>query len=551
MGKKIRIGLLIDDFSAPAWVYEMVGEIANSHYAEICLIVKRANTSAPKKFFQKWKAIYNHLLYLLFVKFERKYIRNEPDAFAPKDLQEHLKNIPVMEVVVTGKKHSDYFSPEDVTAIKKFEIDVFIRLGFRILKGDILTAAKYGIWSYHHGDNFINRGGPAGVWEIFEKSSTTGSVLQILTEDLDNGKILYRSWSATDPSIIRNLNNYYWKSLSFLPRKLKQLYEIGGPAFLEKIETENNKLAFYSNRLYKTPTNFRFLVLLISHVMKWLRLRIWNLFNFEQWILLYHFSKEPSISTSIYKYKSLIPPKDRFWADPFVMFKNSRYYIFIEEYIYKNKRGHISLIEMDEEGNMTSPVPVLERSYHLSYPFIFEHNTELYMIPETFDNKTIELYKSKNFPCQWEFDRVIMNNIEAVDSTIYFHNNKYWLFTNIKERKGASVMDELYIFYTDDPLTGNWLPHTCNPVISDVRKARSAGRLFIFNGLLYRPSQDCSVKYGYRVIFNEVVVLNENEYKERISSSISPDWNSKVIGTHTFSYDKNLTFIDALIKRKK
>ena len=62
---------------------------------------------------------------------------------------------------------------------------------------------------------------------------TTGSVLQILNEDLDNGRVIYRSHAKTDRSSVwRNRNNYYWKSAAFVTRKLRELAEYG-PAALE------------------------------------------------------------------------------------------------------------------------------------------------------------------------------------------------------------------------------------------------------------------------------------------------------------------------------
>ena len=89
----------------------------------------------------------------------------------------------------------DYLSDEDVSRIRAANVDVLLRFGFRILKGPILRAAKHGVWSYHHGDNQVNRGGPAGFWEVMLNRPTTGSVLQILNEDLDNGRVIYRSYA--------------------------------------------------------------------------------------------------------------------------------------------------------------------------------------------------------------------------------------------------------------------------------------------------------------------------------------------------------------------
>lgn len=90
-----------------------------------------------------------------------------------------------------------------------------------------------------------------------------------------------------------------------------------------------------------------------------------------------------------------------------------------------------------------------------------------------------------------------------------------------------------------------------NPVVSDVRSARPAGKLFYHNNRLYRPSQDCSAHYGYSLMLNEVDQLTETVYKEHVSTYIRPEWEKDVMGTHTLSNDHNLFVIDALITRRK
>ena len=106
------------------------------------------------------------------------------------------------------KQWSDYFDESDVDKIRDFKIDVLIRSGFGILRGSILDTAKYGIWSYHHGDSELNRGGPAAFWESMQSAPVTGSMLQILSEDLDNGEVLCRSYSCTETlSVQDNKNN--------------------------------------------------------------------------------------------------------------------------------------------------------------------------------------------------------------------------------------------------------------------------------------------------------------------------------------------------------
>ncbi len=546
---KLRIGLLLDDESACLWVYKMLEQIHLGDYAEIVLIVKKKASEQPQSVFNKRKNL-PFLFNNLYKKFERSFLKASPDAFRIVSLEPILKQIDILEVKCIEKKFSDYIVDTDIEKIKQYNIDVFLRLGFRILRGNILKSAKMGVWSYHHGDNFNYRGGPAGFWEVFKRDREVGSVLQILSEDLDGGEVLYRSWSTIYRTLEQSLNSYYWKTALFVPRKLKELHTKGEEKFFEKLRLENGKLCFYSERLYTTPRNSEFLSLFISNYWDWLKLNIWKIFNFEQWVLLYSFNQN-GLSTSLFRYKKLVPPKDRFWADPFVVFEEGKYFIFFEELIYKETKGHLSVIEIDKKGVTSQPKVILKKPYHLSYPFIFKYEDTYYMIPETEENANIQLYQSTNFPYEWKFKMNLMENVKAVDTTLFIEDGKFWMFTNIKVIDGGAYSEELFLFSSDSLFSNSWTSHPANPVVSDVKSARPAGRLFYKDGKLYRPSQDCSYKYGYATVINEVLVLNENEYKEVAVTKLLPNWSKEVSATHSFTYDNGLSVIDASVKRSK
>lgn len=551
MKKKLRIGILIDNHLIPNWAAKMLEVINSSKHSKIVLIVKKKQSLKRKEsFFYKFWKRRKIILYILFNKLDSKLFKNSPDAFALTDIKKIFK-CPEIEVYPKETKFSDTILSDDIKKIKQHNVDVFIRLGFRILRGEILNISKYGIWSYHHGDNNINRGGPAGVWEVLEKWDTTGVILQILSEDLDGGIVLDRSSSSTDKvSFSRNRNNYYWKALSMIPRKLDELYRLGENDFFDSINQEQAPFLYY-NRLFKAPSNLTVLKSFVRIYINKFYSKITSLFFFEQWILLFKLEEKNKLSTSFFRFKKILPPKDRFWADPFIMEKNENYYIFIEELIYKENKGKISVIVMDKNGNYSLPEVVLERDYHLSYPFLFEENDELYMIPETAQNKTIELFKCTEFPNKWEFCTNLMENVHAVDSTIIKKDNKYWLFCNIKENEGASTHDELFLFYSDSLFNQNWIPHHKNPIVSDVKKSRPAGNFFRLNNKLYRPSQNCGKRYGYGMSINEVRKLTESSYKENTVQYIYPNWEKHIKATHTIANTGRLTVIDAIYKRRK
>ena len=558
---KLKIGLLVDEMELSAWKYRMLEIIQQSDYAEIALIVQNSPPAEQQpqsvagkvatKFAsgQLWSAIVRKVL-TIGEKFLVDKPGQLPDASREIDSRQLLAGIEIIKVHPRRQHFSDHIEGDELAAIMARDIDVFVRLGFRILRGGILRSARYGVWSYHHGDNRVNRGGPPGYWEVMESTPETGSILQIISEDIDNGNVIYRSFSSTnDRSLTDNTSTFYWKTLHFIPRKLKDLHQNGDNQFFAQLKADNVHPQFYDRRLYKLSTNSELSILLWKKLLQKLSRKWYDLFYFNQWMLLYDIRE--GMSTSLWRFKHLTPPKDRFWADPFIIARDHKYYIYIEEFLYATQKGHISLIVMNKDGVFDAPVRVLETPYHLSYPFMFEFENDTYMIPESRANRTVELYKCTAFPHKWEFQKNLMENCDAADSTLFQWQGKWWLFVNQIETKGASLWDELFLYYSDSPLSENWIPHPRNPIVSDVKSARPAGQLIVRDARLYRPSQNCSGHYGYGFNICEITKLTETEYEEKIVSKVEPKWDKHVIATHTINYADGLTVIDGQLRRRR
>jgi hypothetical protein len=554
---KLRLGILIDSFTQPAWIYKLIEDIQGSRVARVALVIKNSpletsDTKSKSKLSRYWENR-DTLLYSLYMKVDERRTRRliVPDAFEPKNIEPLVADCPIVEVKTIRKKFSDWFDDESIEEISKHKLDVALRFGFRILKGRALTIASHGVWSYHHADDLVNRGGPPGFWEVIQNEPTTGVMLQILTEELDNGRVIYRSMSPTSDrfSVRANKNHYYWKASRFVMRKLKELHETGE---LRTIDEDDAPLRPYTNRLYKTPNNRELFPLMRAMVSRYRRSRTDEKRFFNQWSLRYKFKSSPSDrNDTFYRFKELTPPKDRFWADPFPVKQDDKYFIFIEELVYKEGIGRISVLELDRAGNHTAPVPVLERDYHLSYPFIFERAGAYYMIPETAANRTIELYRSTSFPFEWKFERTLLENVRATDATLFEAEGYWWMFANLAEGDFPPDWNELYLFYTDDPLSGEWKPHRLNPVKSDARSSRPAGNLFRHAGAIYRPAQNSTPHYGYGITINKILRLDTSEFVEQSVSSITPSWDANLMGTHTINTAEDLTVIDCLVKQRR
>ncbi|MBI2825162.1 MAG: hypothetical protein HYX69_10790 [Planctomycetia bacterium] len=547
---KLRVGLMVSSLETPAWAKVMLERIRASAYADIVLVVRDASPQRPRaSLWRRLVAQRRHLLYAAYRRLDARLFPVRRDAFASCDLSALLADVPVMDAVPRRTRHSDYFSDDDLAAIRAYDLDVLVRLGFRILRGGILTAARSGVWSFHHGDPDLFRGGPAGAWEVFLGQPTTGSVLQVLNEELDGGLVLYRSQSSTDSfSVGRNLSNYYWKTLSFLPRMLAELHRLGHDAFMAKARAERPPANFYSHRLYIGPTNGEMTRILWRLGGRMLRRKLTQWTGGTQWCLLARKSCGPK--GSLHNFRVMEPPPDRFWADPCIVEHDGQCHVIIEEYINATAKGHIAVMTIGPDGKWPRQAQaVLERPYHLSYPFVFAWRDTYYMLVESSTNRSVEAYRAVEFPHHWEPAGALMENIMAVDATLHEHAGRWWLFANMVENDGASSWDELFLFHAAEPLAREWTPHPQNPVVSDVRCARPAGRLFVQDGKLIRPAQDCSGGYGRGIRFQEVLTLSKTEYAEREIGRIEPDWDPSVIGIHTFSSGGGWIVCDANRRR--
>lgn len=546
---------MLDSKQQPAWVRKLIVELRSLPFVSLVLVVEDGSpTPARPTVSQRIAAYWRSLLYVAYSRLDSwRFGSRGGDPFMESDASDLLEGVPTIRIAPRKTKHCDYFEAADAERIRAYELDVAIRLGFRILKGDALNVAKFGVWSYHHADNAVNRGGPPGFWEVARGEPVTGSVLQILSEDLDNGRVIGRSFSATNRySVVKNLSSYYWKSAALLPRKLRDLYELGAEALADPL---SNGFAAYSNRLYKQPTNAEMLRIVPRVMGRYATERIRALATRDQWFWAYKFRRSGARERNVpdgtfYNFTVVEPPLDRFWADPFPIQRAGRYYVFFEEYPYATAKGHISVVSLDSNGKIGSAQIALELPHHLSYPNVFEWRGELYMLPEAADSERVQLYRCLDFPNGWEPVGVPLEGIAGADPTVARIGDRWWLFLTLRAPGTDSWDDELHLYSADTPL-GPWTPHPRNPVKSDVRSARPAGRVFEHGGDFYRPAQDCSVRYGYGMTIHRIVRVDERNYQEVPVAIIRPDWRPGLLATHTLNAAGDLTVIDGQWRRRR
>ncbi len=266
----------------------------------------------------------------------------------------------------------------------------------------------------------------------------------------------------------------------------------------------------------------------------------------RQWFLLFgQAGKEWLLHPQPTELQKLFPPQDRVWADPFLWRRGAEWFIFCEEWLRNKPHAHISVLEVSPTGQaLCSTKPVLVKDHHLSYPFLFEHEGALHMLPEGGSGQTIEVYECEEFPARWRKRATLMSNLRYADATLFEHQSRWWLFVTIKRGLFALSRD-LFIFWADTPLTDKWRPHPANPVVRGLRSARPAGRVFELGGRLFRPSQSCLVRYVHSLRINEILRLDTKGYQERVVSELKPDWDVHICANHHIDWHDGRVAMDA------
>lgn len=531
MVQRLKVGLLLDGTGVPYWATKAIEKMEVSGHAQIVMVVinKASELNLSRDAF----------LYRMHEWFDHARNDTESNPFWCISLPAVLDCTTRLEI--DRRVDSAQGLPEVVvTKFKELDLDVLIDLCGEYSADHLCHCCRYGVLSFHCGDGERYDGIPPGFWEIFDGAPITSSHIRWAVDGTT--EILCRSHSSTIARSERlNREQVYNKGISFLSRAIECIYQKSVGAYGP---SESAKLDLHALEHRGYPGNVDMMRFFLRRFSADMAHKASRFFTEGRWGVRYKLGDE--VPYSFDSFTSLITPRHMWWADPIVARQDDDRLIFIESLVLPRSRNHayISVIRVDQDGKAFEPVKVLERPYHLSYPFVFEWKGTHYMIPESSEAGTIELYQADDFPYGWKHVKDIMTGISAHDNTLLMRDGRWWLFCNMMVNRNAPVDDELFIFHSDDLFADSWEPHPMNPVVSDARTARPAGPFFEEGGVLYRPSQDCSRCYGYAININKVIELNEMRYREERVRYINPGQLPQASRVHTFSHQFGLTAID-------
>jgi len=460
-------------------------------------------------------------------------------AYRTRPIEECLPGVPVLRCRVTRKgKWSEYFSPEDIARIAGHDLDFVLKFAYGIIRGEIFSVARYGIWSYHHDDEEKYRGGPPAFWEICRGDRVTGAMLQRINEVLDKGVVLKKIFVPTAGTSYRvNLQRILeasipmirWVCLDILHGRLDR---IEGPASASKAP------------IYRAPNDWQMLQFWLRLARNRIRDKLDNQ-RVDEWNVglvraaPQRFLEEgfrPDVSWSRYR------EKDQMVADPCLVPGGEQLRLLCEEFDWFSESGRILEMRAAADGSLGWGVAAIDEPAHMSYPYVFEADGTVYCIPECAQRREIPLYRWDPEEGQWRRDGTLLDGLAALDPTVFEAFGAWWLLHSLDEGAGPW---SLYVWRADH-FRGPWTPHPANPVKIDVTSARPAGRPFWFEGRLYRPAQDCRRSYGGALVIHRIEELSLERFEEVPVRRILPDpsWRYRD-GFHTLNGCGPWTVIDA------
>ena len=425
------------------------------------------------------------------------------------------------------------------TRIAALRPDLILLLGSDAWATALADRAEWGCWRLDASLIDIRRAGVSLLEPVLQGESATAVELELECGETKPIN-LATSWGASWPgSFNLQRDQAFLKLPALLMRALRRL--TNGDLTLPPGQLARLRLAPTRIPL-RFGAGLRAFAITLRHIARW---QVQKRRPEDPWILLLRHGSEsldPS-APELGPNSALVARRDDQWADPCIVEDAGRRLLFAEEYATRTDKAVIVCLELLPDGNAKRLGIVLDEPFHLSYPQAFTCAGQWYLTVESGAARRVSLYRASAFPFGWQRLTDLVSGYVCVDPTLHHHDGHWYLFVNVSE-SGGSTCDELFLFVADE-LTGPFRPHPLNPIVTDVRRARPAGRLFNHGMRLIRPGQDCAASYGAAIVFNEVLELSPTRYRERPLSRLDASDVSGLNSCHTYSAVNEVEVLDS------
>lgn len=510
--KRLRICIIVDSDSISKWEYDAIVYAASRLDIKIDSVLYCTNRISHRKYFKN------------FLYFALNLLSMRNKWTMPTSWENLISDNTRIKRFRAENRGLWQSVPSDVSIwLNSNPPDVILKFGMNLLSDPHHLPSKFGVLSFHHGDPTKFRGRPAGFYEILSKEQEIGVIIQRLTNSLDGGEIVSSgAFKIYEHSYKRSLENAYGGGRYLL---VKALSNLGHPQPSGSL-----------GKIYTLPSNLQVVVFCLKILISKAKRVIEVLFFRKKWSIsttkqsisdVMESSDLQSDSNVLHTPRNLL-----FAADPFLLNDGS----IICEVVEKGSTVGNLAVARDGVYRLFDS-QALEKSKHISFPFVTNINQSQFLLPE------MASYGQQNL---FELDgnnRIIrsvpllgLENETLIDPVITYRDGLYWLFAG---RLGSDL--DCLSLWSSKSINEPFIEHVLNPIVCSPRFARNAGSIFDHKGLLYRPAQNCAGSYGDGISIMRIEAISQSTYVEVLEKIINFDDS---YGPHTINFAEKITVFD-------
>jgi hypothetical protein len=483
----LRVVLLTASDDIELWLAQAIDRAVGHGAIELAAIATPAGPiRTPNAAASLWEVVRKPRHWGHFV-LRRTLLRTSLAARLPLDAR--YPEVSRVEVSVEQVGSTTYVSEPGIAALVDARADVILLGELGILKGAVLDAVPFGVWSFHHGDPRAYRGRPSCFWELHDGADVVSAGLQRLNETLDGGAFLGLVTVGTRPSFGGTMDALYDASTTLLASVAHQVVHSG--ELPDAIELPNPLPP-----VKRRPGN-RAVLTAARRVAGRALGRLWRgVFLRRDWrvgVAPAMTSSEPwSALTDPSTIQWLTAPRRKvFWADPFVVEgAGGSCTLLVEEFDHREGYGRIVMLGV-RDGAVTERRVVLDDGHHHAFPQLVRVDDGWLATTDTCCDPP-PIYRFSEIGERWEPIAGATLPAGLSDPVLSRDGERWVAVGTARSRDSASWC----VAYEASALGAPWTEVHPGPRFVDVRRARGGGTLDVRRRV--RAAQDLSRGYGER-----------------------------------------------------
>lgn len=315
MSEKLRIAILVDQNRVRYFENRILEKIESLITCEIVLVINHVNPDISNKGLVY--RVYNYLDSYIFGR-GRSFVKlQQPD----------LKHVEYLEFQSTKVSGLAFAEPNLKDEIERYNIDLILKFSDTVFDGNILSTAKYGIWEYAYGKERTSAS-LAGLRETMDGDPVINIILQKLADEKNDGYIVDTFLASADPlSAYNNRNIVCWKTHMMMVRSIEEFAKNPEKMVADKSED----LIFFKKKQDVYPTNIQMLGSILRLIYRNIATQVDRVLYKAQWSIYYAENEENyPFQRDMSRFIKINTPNHLFWADPFVIDKEDKSYIFLK-----------------------------------------------------------------------------------------------------------------------------------------------------------------------------------------------------------------------------